>query len=665
MAKTSKGGLAPSAVALAVHERLGLCAELLALREKQTGTTDPVRGRVLAMRRAAGIRTQLLPWWRPSDSAAHAFAQIDPARVRGEVGQELAKVLQDGTPAQKSEAGLKAADILQLARLMEAEEVEQGLMEEGSESGDLTGLIRSVTEVNEPEDTPDYMRGHTHARESMYRAIEDGGFGASVIDLARVASSATEYQSLEEFDPQGFARMNEHSIENLRIIEEMNALRATPLEDSEQAREERAAALERMQALLDAVDEKWTAARNDMFSRRSAKAESAKVAKAQAMESMRHTIEGFKERSGVSEKAAKSWAQGIEIPPEVEAALRKGGYTAAQVRKDAAEFFRFVRGRVQKLRFALTQSDRASANRPHGAAGIINIPASGRGFNKRVLWHELGHHLESEPSAAAAARLFIRMRSEAGKQDKLSTITGIASYEDAEIAFVDHFFDPYMGKIYAHGSTEIFSMVLESFSDPALLAERLHKDPQSFAFVRGFIDRPRDALEQLQMAMLEDARLVNEEAKKIKAEAKQRYAQRMVAQAGFTKDATDYLSGSAYAGVVRKVKGKPIGFVPEPGQAVLIYEARVVKESTMLLKGAGKNGKDKFKKVRTTIDGFFVVIANGVLGEQLLVRYMSSFLTNDLNWVLAYLIRWRENGFDAGSKPDPVKVSSDLDGMDL
>lgn len=651
---------------MAVHARLQLCADLLALRDKQGSATDPVRGRVLAARRVAGIRAQLVPGWKASDSAAYAFAKIDPERVRGEVGQELAKVVQTGTPAQKTEAGLKAASILHLARLLEAEEVKQGLKEEGPETGDLTGLIRGITEAEEPADTPEYMRGFTHARESMYRAIEEGGFGAQAVDAARLASRAKGYQTLEEFDFIGYMRLQELSFDSTHAINELDALRALPVGDSEQERQERAQALERMQALADQAEAKWVAARNDLFDRRNAQVAGDKLAKEQAVQSMRAEIEGFKDRSGVSEKDAKSWAQNIEIPDDVEAALRRGGYTAAQVRKDAAEFFRFVRGRLDKVRFLLHDKDRAAANTPHGKPGQIFIPLTGKNFNKRVLWHELGHHIEADPSAAAAARMFIRMRSEAGKQDKLSAITGYKAYEDDEIAFVDHFFDPYMGKIYDHGMTEIFSMVLESFSDPALLAERLHKDPQSFAFVRGFIDRPRDALEQLHMAMRQDAREVNDEAARIKKEAKERYAQRMLANSGFVKDTTDYLAGTAYSLVqLKKVKAKPVGYIPDVGKAALLYEARVVEESLMLIKGGGKNGKDKTKKVRTTVDGYIVVIASGVIGEGMTPLLGTTFPSDNRNWVISYVMHWRDAGFDKNQRPDSQKAYEYLEGMDL
>lgn len=659
----------PTAVALAVQERLGLCAALLRLRVGGHATNDPLQKiatQALIDRRVLGIRAELLPKWKPVAGVPKGSASMVPARVHSVLGQELGALVQQASPALKTEAGLKAAGILQLARMMEVEEIKVGLLKEHTEHADLTGLIRAFTEVQEPEDTPEYMRGHTFAKESVHRAIEEGGYSAQELEAAKRAFQWVDYPSLEAVDPVAYKEMEANRERSNAVAGEFTALRDSLMEDTEQARQERAQAL---QALLDKqreIDAVYLRLSDALNEHRYAEINAKQRQVDQADQMMQRMVAQSLERSEVSEKEAKSWAQDIEITPEAEAALRKGGYAPTQVRKDAAEFFRFVRGRLEKVRILTHEKTRAAANSPHGKPGQIFIPKDGKNFNKRVLWHELGHHIEADPSAAAAARLFIRMRSEAGKSEKLSTLTGWAGYdEDNEIAFVDHFFDPYMGKIYDHGSTEIFSMVLESYSDPTLLASRINKDPQSFAFVRGFIERPRDALEKLHLTMRQESRHAIEAAAQAKAKAVQAYEQRHVASAGFKPDSTDYLYGTAYSRILAPMKAKPLGTMPGsvPGQVALFYAAKVVKESVVQVKDA--KGRVKTKTVRTKVDGHYVVVANGQPGAIERVTHTSNFLTGRINWVLAYMMRWRAEGFAADKRPDPVKVSEDLKGMIL
>jgi HD-GYP domain-containing protein (c-di-GMP phosphodiesterase class II) len=669
MVKTkTKGGLALTGAAMGVQERVGLCAALLQLRASASASDDPldaIKKRALIERRAMGLRKQLLPNWVPPAGVAQGSASMVPEKLHAVLGEELAKLAQDAPPALQIEAGLKAADILQLSRLLEGEEIELGLRAEHQNTADLTGLIRTFTDLPEPADTPEYMRGHVHAKASMYRAIEEGSYSAQELESAKLAFQWVDFPSLETFDPMAYKEMEAHRERSNAVAGEFIALRDSPLEDTEQARQDRAQALQELLAKQRAIDAEYIRLSDALSERVYAAIDVQRQKVDQAELLMKSLTAKVVDSSEVTEKDAKSWAQAIEITPDAEAALRKGGYAPTQVRKDAAEFFRFVRGRLDTVRILTHERERAAANMPHGNPGQIFVPKSGKNFNKRVLWHELGHHIEADPSAAAAARLFIRMRSDAGQSDKLSKLTGDAGYEDDEIAFVDHFFSPYMGKIYAHGMTEIFSMVLESYSDPVLLAQRLTKDPQSFAFVRGFIERPRDALEKLHLSLRQESRHVVDAVAQAKAKAVKAYEQRHVASAGFKPDSTDYLYGSAYSRILATMKAKPLGTMPGsvPGQVALFYSAKVVKESAVQVKDA--KGRVKTKTVRTKVDGHYVVVANGQPGAIELVTHTSHFVTDRLNWVLAYMMRWRAEGFSADKRPDPVKVSEDLQGMIL
>jgi hypothetical protein len=63
------------------------------------------------------------------------------------------------------------------------------------------------------------------------------------------------------------------------------------------------------------------------------------------------------------------------------------------------------------------------------------------------------------------------------------------------------FFSPYIGKLYNDACTEVFSMGLETFSNPVLLAHRMHKDPQTLAMVTGYVSRPVSDLEKQMVAL--------------------------------------------------------------------------------------------------------------------------------------------------------------------
>jgi len=223
--------------------------------------------------------------------------------------------------------------------------------------------------------------------------------------------------------------------------------------------------------------------------------------------------------SDVTEEQAVDWAnQQVVITPAAARRLKKQGYAPAQVVKDAAEFYRFARGRVEKVVIDTTGDRRANASSidKHGTAGRINL---GSTFDKRVLWHELGHHVEADPVAAMAARLFIRLRSVDGKTYALRKLTGHKGYGADEVAFKNGFFHPYVGKVYRHGTTEVFSMGIESFSDPYLLATRIAQDPETFEFVTGYLRSPKSALQRLHLAMRQSMREGGEAAQASAAEA--------------------------------------------------------------------------------------------------------------------------------------------------
>lgn len=235
--------------------------------------------------------------------------------------------------------------------------------------------------------------------------------------------------------------------------------------------------------------------------------------KAVVTETVAGFIAEFTNASDVGAEDALAWvSSSVVITKRAAARLKKLGYPAEQVLADAAEFYRLARGRIEKVVIDSTGDRRANAVgvMDHGTAGRVNL---GSEFDKRVLWHELGHHVEADPVAASAARLFIRMRSkDGGKTHRLSKLTGHKGYRADEFAYANGFFHPYVGKVYPWGTTEVFSMGLDSFSDPYLLAHRMAVDPETFEFVTGYMRSPKTALQSLHLAMRQSLREGSEQA---------------------------------------------------------------------------------------------------------------------------------------------------------
>ncbi len=213
----------------------------------------------------------------------------------------------------------------------------------------------------------------------------------------------------------------------------------------------------------------------------------------------RKLIDSVLAGSAVSADAATAWAAAQTVTTSAKSRLKKMGYPVETLRADMAEFYRFTGGRVTSVVIDSKGDRRANATdiEEHGKVGAINLGSS---FDRRVLWHELAHHMEADPVAKMASGRYIRRRSQDGKVYTLRSLTGI-NYGKKEVAYNCGFFDAYVGKKYDSGITEVFSMGVESFSDPAMLARRAIADPQTLEFVAGFCRQPMSDLSRAHMAM--------------------------------------------------------------------------------------------------------------------------------------------------------------------
>lgn len=177
------------------------------------------------------------------------------------------------------------------------------------------------------------------------------------------------------------------------------------------------------------------------------------------------------ESSAVSRADAEAISKKIKKP---------SGYRTKdpELPNQMADFFQITNGMGStSLNRVTMTSQRAHATRD-GLARYHGKNSHG------VLWHEMGHHAEfANSSAQKAAREWVEGRA-TGQPQTLRSLTG-RPYPSSERAYPDKFIDPYAGKVYRSGDTEVISMGLEHFSSPDSMVRLAAKDPDHFALILG------------------------------------------------------------------------------------------------------------------------------------------------------------------------------------
>lgn len=192
--------------------------------------------------------------------------------------------------------------------------------------------------------------------------------------------------------------------------------------------------------------------------------------------------------SAVSQAQADEWASKQVIDKSVVTKIGRKGYKEAEIRRDMAEFYRLTGGKLRNIALVSTSPRRASAGNIGDFEGS-SVNVSGN-FDKRVLFHELAHHLESDPAAVMAANGFLLKRRESETVYSLKSLTGNPGYRSDEGAYKDSFIDPYIGKVYSNGWTEVFAMGVQEFRDPISTAQFFAKDPEMAAMIAGYLQMP-------------------------------------------------------------------------------------------------------------------------------------------------------------------------------
>jgi len=224
--------------------------------------------------------------------------------------------------------------------------------------------------------------------------------------------------------------------------------------------------------------------------------------------------------STVTKEQADTWAGQQVIDKSIATRLKKQGYPVEDIRRDMSEFYRLTRGKLRSIGIQATGVKRAHASGIGAVEGSYITPGSN--FTKTTLWHELAHHLEADPAARNAANGFLLKRRESEETYSLKSLTGNPGYKNDEYAYKDEFIDHYIGKVYSHGDTEVFSMGLQYLSNPADAAMMLVRDPEMAAMIIGYIQADLSPAMKALQSIQDNAKGNNE---KYREETKNEYQQ--------------------------------------------------------------------------------------------------------------------------------------------
>lgn len=156
------------------------------------------------------------------------------------------------------------------------------------------------------------------------------------------------------------------------------------------------------------------------------------------------------------------------------------------VEDELKDLHRISSNRVERLNKVWQDPDRERAYADD--EGIINVGKVDDLVNPRALWHEFGHHIEFEDdNVKAAANDFIQQRRDGSPPQRLNELAPGSNYNDDEMAYPGRFIDPYMGKVYDDGGTEVISMGLEGFRSTETMRKLYRDDPELFTFMLGVL----------------------------------------------------------------------------------------------------------------------------------------------------------------------------------
>nr|WP_319566293.1 hypothetical protein [uncultured Rhodoferax sp.] len=577
-----------------------MCRNLLTLREKikVASDTNKIKVGVMAGRRMAAIRRVLL--------GRSGGGMVDDLLVPGAAVARLAAELESVNGRPESERIAKAAyarGIIRTIRIIQDAESNIGVGDVGQ--GFPVSLLDSLNSILIPKDGGDERKV---ADPVIDDCISHGALGEEIrADLVTAISGGSDAdEQVSSFTRSLASVYDKVAKQQTDFLTKYRSIRDDPnvtVDDVNTAYKE----------YMTFLDEVYTPVS-------SAHAQVANAALKKANNAFarvgKKIISGVMDASTVTQDDAVTWANAQEVTKQAVARLKSVGYPLDQMRADMAEFYRFTGGRLLSVKIHSKGDRRANAAdiETHGKVGTINLATS---FDKRVLWHELAHHLEADPVAKMAAGRYIRRRSIDGDQKySLRSLSGQNGYRADEAAFKGNFFHPYVGKVYSDGVTEVFSMGIESFSDPETLARRAAVDPQTLEFIAGFLKSQNDPLAKAHATLREIVREMQDEATEATEESSGAYLKLLADSVELTPDTDTSWQGT---GEWQLAKFKQIGRFEESGYYLL-------------------SGKVQSDTSRRMVNGLVLARLNGAWVEQ------TKFPGADHDVIKAMYALYRKNG---------------------
>lgn len=546
-----------------VLSRLEMCRDIMKLRdsaEKAPAATKD-RAETLARRRIESLRTVLLN--RPGRTMADDL--LSPiVGYRGLL--DLLEAAQNQPKDKRLRVAIYAKEIRKMLTTIVRAELESGIVDGISniwmDAESPTKIDQLVNDII--ADSADM----SIVDSSVDSHITRGKFGEDLREeVAKAAGTAgaLTIQSLriEDINPELAAELAAAKAELDRLYDHYSQINRDRIEakrgiedDEERSRVDQQFREEQNNAYADFLKYSEESMRETQSKVHEALKQGLELAQKPIADVGRKALEDVLSASPISQEQADIWAARVEITKAATNRLKKMGYAPEAFRADMAEFYRFTGGRVSKVKIDSKGDRRANATQitSHGTTGSVFLDSD---FTKRTLWHELAHHLEADPVARQASGRLIRRRSVDGKSYSLRSLTGNKGYQSSEVAFKDGFFSPYVGKIYRDGITEVFSMGVESFSDPLLLGRRMADDPQTLEFVAGYLKEDITPEARAFMALRDIMDEINSEAKEKEADTADELIAKLASEIEITNDTDKGWVDDWYS--LRAYKGKQIG----------------------------------------------------------------------------------------------------------
>lgn len=232
--------------------------------------------------------------------------------------------------------------------------------------------------------------------------------------------------------------------------------------------------------------------------------------------------------SNITRDQAKSWIDNqVTITGAVLNKMKRKGISKDAFYKSIEDFYILTNGRLGALTINTKNHNRAYATESSALVGKEVMLDND--FDLGTLWHEMAHHLESDPKLLEMAKSYIQSRSiDGGKIHQLRSLTGNKGFGASEKAYNTDMFNHYVAKVYMHtNATEVFSMGVEVFFSEDKLAKALQNDPETLDFVIGALFEKQSSEQKQSSDLLDKFYNLGSENKKLKQDSQKSELERV------------------------------------------------------------------------------------------------------------------------------------------